>query len=222
MQGALQAARTRPGGGVSGTWPAEPSASRGREHRRFGRCSPGWHTRRRWRAPPVGAQSHHRRESGSGDSRTMHRSISRDLRSGSDRTHPTTRGGHLMFTLPRNGDQTDLDTVLEVVQVAHLDDPVYVSGRGWMIVLSLQGGQHRRQPASRSGERAAPVAGDGAMSGHGRPAGARSTPSRTHPRRPSTTHHCTGASTPFVPHCGTRPGSAAQRPDRRRRGDTSP
>jgi len=29
-----------------------------------------------------------------------------------------------MFTLPRNGDQTDLDTVLEVVQVAHLDDPV--------------------------------------------------------------------------------------------------
>ena len=45
-----------------------------------------------------------------------------------------------MFTLPRNGDQNDLDTVLEVAQVAHPDDPVYVSGRGWMTVGDLRWG----------------------------------------------------------------------------------
>jgi hypothetical protein len=43
-----------------------------------------------------------------------------------------------VFTLPSNGDQTNLDTVLEVVRVAHPDDPVYVSGRGWMTVGDLR------------------------------------------------------------------------------------
>ena len=43
-----------------------------------------------------------------------------------------------MFTLLRNGDQTQLDTLLEVVQVARADDPVYVPGRGWMSVGDLR------------------------------------------------------------------------------------
>ena len=44
-----------------------------------------------------------------------------------------------MYTLLRNGDQTHLDTLLEVVQAAHPDDPVYVPGRGWMTVGDLRG-----------------------------------------------------------------------------------
>ena len=43
-----------------------------------------------------------------------------------------------MFTLLRNGDQTQLDTILEVVQAARADDPVYVPGRGWMSVGDLR------------------------------------------------------------------------------------
>ena len=43
-----------------------------------------------------------------------------------------------MFTLLRNGDQTQLDTLLEVVRVAGPDDPVYVSGHGWMTVGDLR------------------------------------------------------------------------------------
>jgi len=42
-----------------------------------------------------------------------------------------------MFTLLRNGDHTQLDTLLEVVRVARPDDAVYVSGRGWMTVGDL-------------------------------------------------------------------------------------
>ena len=42
-----------------------------------------------------------------------------------------------MFTLLRNGDQTQLDTLIEVVRLAHPDDAVYVSGRGWMTVGDL-------------------------------------------------------------------------------------
>ena len=36
-----------------------------------------------------------------------------------------------MFTLLHDADQTQLDTLLEVVRVARPDDPVNVSGRGW-------------------------------------------------------------------------------------------
>ena len=43
-----------------------------------------------------------------------------------------------MFTLLRNGDQTQLDTLIEVVRLAHPDDAVYVSGRGWMTVGDLR------------------------------------------------------------------------------------
>ena len=43
-----------------------------------------------------------------------------------------------MFTVLRNGDPTQLDTILEVVRVAHPEDPVYVSGRGWMTVGDLR------------------------------------------------------------------------------------
>ena len=42
-----------------------------------------------------------------------------------------------MFTLLRNGDQTQLETLIEVVRLAHPDDAVYVSGRGWMTVGDL-------------------------------------------------------------------------------------
>ena len=42
-----------------------------------------------------------------------------------------------MFTLLHDGDQTQLDTLLEVVRVARPDDPVYVPGRGWMTVGNL-------------------------------------------------------------------------------------
>jgi hypothetical protein len=42
-----------------------------------------------------------------------------------------------MFTLLRNGDPTQMDTLLEVVRVARPEDPVYVSGRGWMTVGDL-------------------------------------------------------------------------------------
>jgi xanthine dehydrogenase molybdopterin-binding subunit B len=43
-----------------------------------------------------------------------------------------------MFTLLRNGNETHLDTLLDVVQIAHADDPVYVPGRGWMTVGDLR------------------------------------------------------------------------------------
>ena len=43
-----------------------------------------------------------------------------------------------MFTLLHVGDQTHLDTLLEVVRVARPDDPVYVPGRGWMTVGDLR------------------------------------------------------------------------------------
>lgn len=43
-----------------------------------------------------------------------------------------------MFTLLRDGDQTQVDTLLEVVLVADPQDPVYVFGRGWMTVGDLR------------------------------------------------------------------------------------
>ena len=43
-----------------------------------------------------------------------------------------------MFTLLRNGDQTQLDTLLEVARVARADDPVYVPGHGWMTIGDLR------------------------------------------------------------------------------------
>jgi hypothetical protein len=61
-----------------------------------------------------------------------------------------------MFTLLRNGDPTELDTVLEVVRVAHPDDAVYVSGRGWMAVGDLSGDM---DGTARSGARSGAVDG---------------------------------------------------------------
>ena len=43
-----------------------------------------------------------------------------------------------MFTLLGKGGQTELDNLLEVVRVARTDDPVYVSGHGWMTVGDLR------------------------------------------------------------------------------------
>jgi len=45
---------------------------------------------------------------------------------------------HIMFTLLHDGDQTQLDTMVQVVRVARPDDPVYVPGRGWMTVGDLR------------------------------------------------------------------------------------
>jgi hypothetical protein len=43
-----------------------------------------------------------------------------------------------MFTLLNNGDQTEVDDLLDVLKLARPDEPVYVSGRGWMTVGDLR------------------------------------------------------------------------------------
>ena len=44
-----------------------------------------------------------------------------------------------MFTLVTNtGGRTQLDDLTEVLRVACTDDPVYVTGRGWMLVGDLR------------------------------------------------------------------------------------
>ena len=43
-----------------------------------------------------------------------------------------------MFTIVKDGHQRQFDDLAEVLLLADLDDPVYVSTRGWMLVGDLR------------------------------------------------------------------------------------